>query len=144
MKTMRDALVSAGKLPTIKCPYCGRFAKLVNGLRIYKNRPDLANLNFWLCEPCDAYVGCHKPTRYNGFSDCEPLGRLANAQLRKAKSAAHKTFDEIWKSGRKTRTDAYMWLAAQLQISPDECHIGMFDVDMCNKVQAVCADYWMR
>lgn len=144
MNTMRDALTAAGKLPTVVCPYCGRNALLVNGFKIYRNRPDLAYMKFWLCKPCDAYVGCHKPTRYNNFSDCEPLGRLADSQLRKAKSAAHKTFDEIWKSGRKTRTDAYLWLAAQLRICPDECHIGMFDVDMCNKVQAVCADYWMR
>lgn len=141
---MKEALMKAGKIPTVTCPYCGRDAKLVNGLKIYRHRPDLASLKFWLCKPCDAYVGCHKPTRYNGFDDTQPLGRLANSQLRKAKSAAHQTFDEIWKTGRKSRTDAYLWLAAQLQICPDECHIGMFDVDMCNKVQAVCADYWMR
>lgn len=144
MNTMRDALVKAGKLQPVLCPYCGRNAKLVNGFKIYKNRPDLAEKNFWLCKPCDAYVGCHTPNRYNSFSKCEPLGRLADKLLRRAKSDAHNVFDEIWKSGRKTRTDAYLWLATQLQIKPEDCHIGMFDVEMCNKVQAVCASYWMK
>lgn len=144
MSAMREALVKAGKIPTVDCPYCNRQAKLVNGFAIYPHRPDLADLLFWQCKPCDAYVGCHKPTRYNNFDKAQPLGRLANAQLRKAKSAAHESFDSIWKTGRKTRTDAYLWLAAQLKICPDECHIGMFDVDMCNKVQAVCASYWMK
>ena len=144
MSAMQEALVKAGKIPKVTCPYCGRDAVLVNGLKVYPHRHDLAEQNFWICKPCDAYVGCHKPTRYNNFSKTEPLGRLANAQLRRAKSDAHKTFDQIWKTGCKTRTDAYVWLAAQLGICPDECHIGMFDVDMCNKVQAVCASYWMK
>jgi hypothetical protein len=95
MNTMRDALVKSGKMPTVQCPYCNSDAKLVNGFYIYKNRPDLASKNFWLCKPCDAYVGCQTPTRYNGFSHCEPLGRLADKQLRRAKSDAHKVFDEI-------------------------------------------------
>lgn len=89
MNTMRDALVKAGKLQPVLCPYCGRNAKLVNGFKIYKNRPDLAEKNFWLCKPCDAYVGCHTPNRYNSFSKCEPLGRLADKLLRRAKSDAH-------------------------------------------------------
>lgn len=144
MSAMREALVKAGKIATVKCPYCGRDAVLANGLTIYKHRPDLAELNFWLCKPCDAYVGCHPPTRYNKFSSVEPLGRLANAQLRKAKSSAHKVFDPIWKTGKKTRTEAYQWLAEQLDISLDECHIGMFDVDMCIRVQTVCASYRMK
>lgn len=139
---MKEALMKAGKIPTVVCPYCRKNAKLVNGTAIYPHRPDLAQLNFWHCKPCDAYVGCHKPTAYNKFDATLPLGRLADSQLRKAKSAAHKSFDPIWKEGRKTRAEAYAWLANQLCIDPSDCHIGMFDVDMCNRVQSACISYW--
>jgi ABC-type transport system involved in Fe-S cluster assembly fused permease/ATPase subunit len=64
----------------------------------------------------------------------KPLGRLANKELRQAKVNAHNYFDLLWKNGEMNRKDAYKWLAEQLKISFDKCHIGMFDVDMCKKV----------
>lgn len=30
-----------------------------------------------------------------------------------------------------------------INIELGDCHIGEFDVDMCNQVQGVCASYWM-
>ena len=111
----------------MKCPYCDREARLVKGDVIYPKRQDLATGLYWLCEPCDAYVGCHKGTR-------NPLGRLANAELRQAKMRAHKAFDPIWKSGRMTRRQAYAWLATRLEIPKGQAHIGMFDVETCLKV----------
>lgn len=144
MNPMKKALMDAKLIPNIECPYCGAKAKFVGGSAVYPHRADLYHLKFWLCKPCDAYVGCHAPTYMNKFDPTIPLGRLADSQLRKAKSAAHSTFDRIWKEGYKTRTEAYAWLASVLNIKIDECHIGMFDVDMCNKVQAACADYWLR
>lgn len=144
MNPMKKALMDAKLIPSVVCPYCNSKAKLVGGAAVYPHRADLYDLKFWHCKPCDAYVGCHKPNRHNNFDPTVPLGRLADGQLRKAKSAAHMTFDRIWKEGYKSRTDAYAWLASKLEISVDACHIGMFDVDMCNKVQGACADYWLR
>lgn len=109
------------------CPYCGAESKKVTGKEIYPHRPDLAHKTFYQCAPCDAYVGCHPGT-------CKALGRLANAELRKAKSAAHKIFDDIWRSGYMSRSQAYSWLAGQLGIEKKDCHIGMFDVDQCEQV----------
>jgi len=63
-----------------------------------------------------------------------PLGRLANAELRSAKSAAHAMFDPLWKSKKMRRSQAYSWLAAQMKIKPEDCHIGMFDVEQCKQV----------
>ena len=82
---------------------------------------------------CDSYVGVHKG------SDA-PLGRMANAELRKIKVAAHAIFDPRWKDSKErgARSKAYNWLAGQLGLRPDECHIGMFDVEMCLKVIEVC------
>jgi hypothetical protein len=114
-----------------KCCYCGSAAKLVGGKAIYPHRPDLYHKKFYQCVPCKAYVGCHPNTD-------KPLGRLANAELRKAKMDAHRAFDPIWRNGPKSRSEAYAWLAKKLDIPGDECHIGMFDPAMCDEVVEVC------
>lgn len=121
----------------VMCPYCGKSAKLVGGDTIYPHRPDLYEKKFWLCRPCNAYVGCHKPN--NGYGDgTRPLGRLANAELRDAKRSAHAHFDPIWEKGGMARAQAYKWLASSLGIEPKNCHIGMFDVETCKKVVDLC------
>lgn len=118
------------------CDYCKEEVGLVGGDRIYPHRPDLFELRFWFCSDCDAWVGCHRGTT-------NPLGRLANAELRQAKIEAHAAFDQLWKSttpaGTFDRSGAYKWLAEQLGISRDDCHIGMFDVEMCRRVVEVCS-----
>lgn len=123
------------------CVYCDNEAQLVGGDMVYPHRPDLAHLRFWQCVPCGAYVGCHKGT-------AKPLGRLANAELREAKVAAHAAFDPLWKfttfkDGHQvmTRNAAYEWLADQLGIPRADCHIGMFDVERCRLVVALCRFY---
>lgn len=124
------------------CHYCGREAKLVTGDVIYPHRPDLANLNFWLCAPCDAYVGCHKRGArigINAVSDgTVPLGRLANAELRRWKSLTHEAFDPLWKQGGMTRGAAYAWLAHKLGIPKNECHIGFFTLEQCQEAVRIC------
>ena len=126
------------------CPYCNKPAELVSGDVIYPHRPDLAGLNFWLCRPCDAYVGCHRPGAWTeqGISDgTMPLGRLANAELRRAKSQAHAAFDPLWGKGKMRRSAAYGWLSKQLGIPKQHCHIGMFDAETCAKVVALCKNF---
>jgi hypothetical protein len=113
------------------CPYCCRDAELVSGAAVYPHRPDLHHLRFWACLPCDAWVGCHRGTE-------EPLGRLANAKLRKAKQAAHAAFDPMWTSGDMPRRDAYSWLADALGLDREDTHIGLFDLTMCRRVIEVC------
>jgi len=87
----------------------------------------------WICRPCQAWVGCHPGTR-------KPLGRLADAALRRLKMAAHASFDPLWKGRQMSRSQAYRWLAEQLGISCDECHIGMFDEAMCRRVVEVIGE----
>jgi len=121
------------------CNYCDSAAELVTGAIVYPRRPDLADKPIYRCEPCDAWVGCHPGTT-------TPLGRLADAALRKAKMDAHAAFDPLWKrkaaqegwSKGKARGKGYAWLAKQLGIPPGECHIGMMDVAMCHRVVEVC------
>lgn len=129
---------------SVECPYCNRPAPLVSGLEVYPHRRDLWPKKFYLCKPCDAWVGCHPPASAEGGGQGDgtvPLGRLANAELRAAKQAAHAAFDPLWKSGLMRRRKAYGWLAKQLDIPVQECHIGMFDVPQCNRVVAHALAY---
>jgi hypothetical protein len=115
----------------MKCPYCGGEAELSTGHKVYPHRADLASLKIWACFPCDAWVGTHKGAD-------NPLGRLANAELRKAKMAAHAAFDPLWKSGQMSRKKAYALLSEKMGLTPKETHIGMFDVEQCNAVVLLC------
>ena len=120
-----------------KCPYCAADAELVTGAEIYPHRDDLDELRFWRCAPCAAYVGCHKAG--NGYGDgTRPFGRLANAELRRAKTQAHAVFDLLWKTRRMTRRKAYSWLAGELGMPVEQVHIGEFDEALCMRVVQAC------
>lgn len=124
--------MKAKTLSPVICDYCGCEAALVGGKEIYPYRPDLFHLQFWKCTPCDAWVGCHRS------SNAVALGRLANSELRDAKSLAHKAFDPTWKSGAMSLKAAYRWLSEKMGVSFSDCHIGMFDVLQCREVVRLC------
>jgi hypothetical protein len=106
----------------------------MTGVGVYPHRPDLAEKKFWVCKPCDAYVGCHPGT-------IKPLGRLADAQLRTLKRMAHAEFDPIWKDGLITRGQAYSWLAGELGMEKSSCHIGEFSEERCIQVIKACKKF---
>jgi len=121
------------------CPYCDKPAQLVTGDNIYPHRHDLFAKLFYQCAPCGAWVGCHPKDggQGGGIGDGSvPMGRLANAELRRAKQAAHAAFDPLWKSRSMSRKEAYAWLSKELGVSKSNTHIGMFDVDQCRAVVA--------
>lgn len=111
------------------CPYCGERAEFVDSKIVYGKSYG----KIYLCRKCLAYVGVHKGTD-------KPLGRLANAELRYWKKAAHAAFDPIWKYGRFRgyRNAAYGWLAGRMGLPVEETHIGMFDVAQCKKAIQIC------
>lgn len=116
------------------CLYCQQPSKEVDGTAIYKHRPDLAHLHFYMCEPCDAYVGTHRGTR-------KPLGTLANANLRRLRNQAHTAFDPLWSNeGGMPRKAAYAWLAQSMGLRDDECHIAMFNEDQCRMTIKLCGE----
>lgn len=112
------------------CDYCGEAARLTTGREVYPHRADLHGKSFYVCTPCDARVGCHPGTT-------NALGRLANAELRGAKQAAHAAFDPLWQGGGMKRKDAYYRLSKALGIPFADCHIGMMDAAMCRRVVEV-------
>lgn len=111
------------------CPYCGERAEFVDSKIVYGKSYG----KIYLCRKCLAYVGVHKGTD-------KPLGRLANAELRYWKKAAHAAFDPVWKYGRFRgyRNAAYGWLAGRMGLPVEETHIGMFDVAQCKKAIQIC------
>lgn len=130
---------------TVFCPYCQGCAEFIGGDVIYPHRQDLQEKRFWRCGRCDAYVGCVAGTD-------EPLGRLANAELRVWKVKAHAAFDPIWQARlvrrqkesanytkQMARGGRYKALAELLGIPRDQCHIGMFDVDRCRRAVEICS-----
>lgn len=117
----------------VVCPYCAAIADLVTGEAVYPHRRDLHERLFYRCRTCDAWVGTHRGTT-------KPLGRLANAELRQAKVAAHAAFDAKWRRLAWKRGAAYRWLASALGIDSRSCHIGMFDVDLCRRVVEACVE----
>ena len=110
----------------MQCPYCEADVKLIDSKVIYGKSYGLA----YICSnypKCDAYVGVNKITN-------KPLGTLANSELREYRKNAHKLFDELWKCGKMTRTEAYNWLSNKLNLDLNNTHIGQFDINMCKKV----------
>lgn len=115
------------------CSNCIMEAELVTGEVIYPHRPDLSKLYFWKCDSCGAFVGTHRNSKAHA-----PLGTLADAETRRARSAAHAAFDPIWKSKKMSRSKAYKWLADQMGIEVKKCHISWFNSDECRQVIDVC------
>ena len=126
----------------VLCPYCITRARLVKGDVVYPMHTHLHDLNFWHCADCGAYVGCHKENSAMGYDGTEPYGKLANKELRYARSAAHRAFDPVWEEGKNTRSFAYLWLADHLDISVKDCHIGMFDLEQCAKVIELVKEHY--
>lgn len=123
-------MILANDVPPV-CPYCSNQSVQVGALKIYPHRPDLAAKTFYLCTPCDAFVGTHKGTN-------RPLGTLANKVLREQRKLAHSCFDPLWKEEQYSRGEAYRRLANKMQLTRDECHIGMFNLEQCKTVIQLC------
>ena len=120
------------------CRYCGGVVRLVPARAVYGDaaaqRLKLQKELFYQCQNCNARVGCHKGTK-------RPLGNLANEVLRLKRMETHQVYDAFWKRRGMTRTQAYTWLAEQLQIPEKFAHIGGFEVDQCQRVIDLCKKY---
>ena len=128
---------------SVICPYCRKPAKFMESSALIYHGRNYGPV--YACMPCGAWVGCHPNTT-------RPLGRLANAELREMKMKTHAAFDPIWTARfeRKHAIDPrykkamarggrYKKLAELLEIPREQCHIGMFDVDLCRRTIEICA-----
>ncbi len=108
------------------CPLCGGNVEFVNNSHVY-GKPLGDWPMIYLCRICYAFVHCHP-------GSTTPLGTMANRETRQARKLAHMVFDPLWKRGEMTRSQAYEWLAGELGITEDKCHIGMFNAEQCQRV----------
>lgn len=111
------------------CAHCGNDCVLTGGSEVYPHRKDLYSLYFWICRPCDAFVGCHK----NGDGK-KALGIAANAELRKLRSRIHAIIDPVWRDGLSTRSKVY----ADMTVMVNYLKIleGQFHTSWLTKAQA--------
>lgn len=113
--------------PTLNCPYCGGKVELLDSSVVYGKSYGWV----YVCERypiCNSFVGCHGNTS-------EPLGTLANRELREKRKEAHSILDSLWK-GRKyfTRGKAYRVMRELMNLTKSEAHIGVFTVFQCDEM----------
>jgi len=120
-------------LPRPLCDYCGAPAVLTRaGEEGYPYREDHGPV--WVCSPCQAWIGVMaRSTRH------VPLGRLADAALREAKSRLHEVLEPL--VARKVRRDgvnafearskALRWVSTELGFDPPPPTIHAFSLDQC-------------
>jgi len=123
-----------GRRNATPCPYqrstdCSGFIRLFLDSRLFYSGADYGPV--WGCLECRAWVGCHDGTT-------RAKGTVADRHLRDLRKVAHAEFDPIWRREYVTRQQAYALLAERLGIPRETCHIGHFDLEMCERTIAVC------
>ena len=105
---MRKAREVVG-MGIIFCCGCGSEvqARLTDGLECYPHRSDLATLNFWKCDTCGNFVGCHNKSS----SPTKPLGCIPTPEIKAARKRIHAVIDPLWQTGKLTREELYAKLS---------------------------------
>lgn len=106
----------------LKCPYCKTEAVWCENKVVYGRNYGKSYM-IWLCPKCGAYTGCHQNTK-------QPLGTMANKELRELRVKCHELFDKIWKSGETTRKNAYKLLEEKTGIK----HIAWANEKECELI----------
>ena len=78
---------------------------------------------------CPDYPRCRGS--HKAHKDGTPTGIPADAPTGEARRIAHQRFDQIWKSGKVTRPQAYLILKRVMGLSIPEAHISRFSKDQC-------------
>ena len=107
----------------VTCPYCWKEPVWVENKVVYGKNYGKSYMMYY-CKKCDAYVGCHNNTK-------EPLGTLADAELRDLRKQVHNLIDPLWQSGEVRRRDIYQQLSDYMGFS---FHTGEATKEDCLKV----------
>lgn len=86
----------------------------------------------YYCDNCKASVTTRKGTSI-------PLGFMARRGVRTLRQKAHSVFDKAWKEINMPRSEAYRWLAREMGITENQCHIAMFNDHQCRDIIEICA-----
>ena len=90
----------------IYCCQCKKDIKpiKVKGALVYPYNTKLQDLDFWMCQRCKNFVGCHP-------NSTRPLGVIANKEIKQMRIKIHNLLDPIWKSGKMSRKEVYKQLS---------------------------------
>lgn len=96
----------------IECTGCHDMveARLTNGKEMYPASPELADVPFWVCDTCGAFVGTHHKTK----DRLKPLGSLATKEVKRWRMLIHQVLDPLWKDGKIERGHAYARISSAL------------------------------
>lgn len=91
----------------------------------------------FMCMDCESFVGCHDSGK--------PYGILSDKPMRELRKKCHRLFDPIWKGKMCKRGDLYKKLANVLGIRYNDCHFGMFDMEMLEKAHSILSEreWWI-
>lgn len=106
------------------CPSCGSAVSLVSSSQL-TGQPGW----MYLCNQfpdCDARVRCHPGTIIS-------MGTMAEAELRRWRARAHLHFDLLWSTGQLSRSQAYRWLAEEMNLPSSKTHFGKFNQQQCKQ-----------
>lgn len=120
---------SPSPTPPPLCAECQRPMALRVGAHL---RNQEAKRPFWGCTGYPACRGAH-----GAHPNGEPLGVPGDKPTREARARAHEAFDRIWRAQHTrlmSRDEAYGWMARELGLSRDECHIARFDEETCARL----------
>lgn len=113
--------------PPAVCDCCGAKTIELRSHDVLYNGEEYGEWPYiYYCDCCGASVGVHPFSVY-------PLGVMADAATRSARSAVHAIIDPLWKSGRFTRGQVYSMMARLTgrrsfhtgELSKDECHAAV-------------------
>ena len=108
------------------CPYCGKLAELVSEKEWYGGVYDKLGRPRWACWSCRASVGTHP--------DGSPFGPLAKKELSDARRNAKIALTEIFPN----KHERYPWLSQQMGLPLKNTHVGMFNLEQCQRVVELC------
>jgi len=117
------------KYYAVLCPVCGKEASWVENKEKYGRNYGKSYMCYF-CKDCDTYVGCHQNTR-------QPLGTMADPELRKLRMAVHSKIDPFWRSGKYSRKTVYRTLSDELGY---QFHTGESTKETCQQV----LDLWIE
>ena len=106
------------------CPFCKKEAPWVENKEIYNGKNYGKSYMCYYCKPCDAYVGCHNNTK-------QPLGTMANKEMREWRKKVHAKIDPLWKNGGIKRKHLYARITKAIG---KVYHTGETDIETCKKI----------
>lgn len=124
------------KKQPVTCPYCNAAARLRPASEVHRNPNNSQAKWLYVCSNwprCDAYVSAHNHNK-------EPMGTLANGELRNKRIMAHKALEKYRKLTHMNRSAAYMWLLSKLDVAQTQNHIAKFSDGTCDRVISLCED----